>query len=572
MTRRKLRRPARPRRATPPRDAVRLGPAVPPAVQAAAALVAAAAAFLIYLPSLHYGFLTSWDDPTYVVDNPWIRGLTRENVAYVFTHPYFMNYLPLHLVSYMVDYSFWKLNPFGYHLQSILLNSINAGLALWVVWRLLGSFLPAFLAALLFAVHPSHVEAVAWISIRKDLLSTTFLFLTVHFYVRAVGGRALRQGPYLASVVCFTLGMLSKASIAALPLFLLLVDAIPMAGRKATPWKTALWNKAPFAVIGLILVQANRAVQVTAKAAYAQHPLEFLTVKGHGVWNFLALLTGVPEGRPVYDTPQIAMSLWPVVSNLAGLVVLPLFVWIAWRRGWREWALGAGWVFALLLPAILFPLVTYMADRYLYAPSLGFCWCLTAGIVWLGSKAGAGPARAWTVGALTALVFSLFAYRTVEYSRVWSNGEALWTYSLARSRDYRVRNNLAQIRLNQKRYPEAEQLYRLGSGVENFVSYQGIATVCYDTQRYAEAEVAIDRALDIAKRRGGDSSDISEIQFTRGAIAWVQGKNQQAIDAWQEALRVNPRHAMAKQWLDTALAREETAPAAPATTPATKKR
>ncbi|MGH7680872.1 MAG: tetratricopeptide repeat protein, partial [Candidatus Eiseniibacteriota bacterium] len=199
----------------------------------------------------------------------------------------------------------------------------------------------------------------------------------------------------------------------------------------------------------------------------------------------------------------------------------------------------------------------------LYAASLGFCWCVAVGIAWLGARAGAGPARAWTVAALTAAVFSLFAYRTIQYSRVWSSGEALWTYAIARSRDYRVRNNMAQIRLNQNRYEEAERLYRQGSGVENFVSYQGIATVCYDTHRYAEAEEAIDRALDVAKRKGGDYTDISEIEFTKGAIAWVQGKNQLAIDAWQEALRVNPRHAMAKQWLDTALGQTETPPATP---------
>lgn len=554
MTRRKLRRPARGRASKPPRETLRLGPAVPPAVQVAAAIFVAAAAFLIHLPSLHYGFLTSWDDPTYIVDNPWIRGLTRGNVAHVFTHPYFSNFLPLHLVSYMVDYSFWKLDPFGYHLQSVALDALNAGLALWVVWRLFGSFLPAFLAALLFAVHPSHVEAVAWVSIRKDLLSTAFLLLTVHFYVGAVGGRTLKPGSYVASVLCFTLGLLSKVSIVALPLFLLLADAIPMAGRKATPLKTALWNKVPYGVIGLILVQLNRAAQVTAKAAYAHDPVQYLTVKGHAVWKYLALLTGVPEGRPVYDTPQIAASLWPAISNLAGLIVIPLFVWIAWRRGWREWALGAGWVFALILPALLFPLVTYMADRYLYAPSLGFCWCVAVGIVWLGTKAGAGPARAWTVGALTAIVFSLFAYRTVQYSRAWSSGEALWTYALPRSQDYRVRNNMAQVRMGQKRYPEAERLYRQGAGIENFVSYQGIATVCYDTHRYAEAEQAIDRALDVAKRKGGDSSDISEIEYTKGAIAWVQGKNQDAMDAWEEALRVNPRHEQARLWLDTARA------------------
>jgi hypothetical protein len=525
---------------------------VHPAAQVLGAVAVFAAAFLINLPTLRYGFLTSWDDPTYVVDNPWIRGFTRENLLFVFTHPYFANFLPLHMVSYMVDYSFWKLNPFGYHLQSVLLNAVNAVLALWVVRRLLGGFLPALIAALLFAVHPSHVEAVAWISIRKDILSTTFLLLTVHFYLRAIGGRALKPGPYTMSIVCFTLGLLSKMSIVALPLFLLLIDAIPMAQRKATPWKTALVNKIPYGVIGLVLVRLNSLAQVKAQAAYAHDPILYLMVKGHAVWKYLALLTGVPASRPVYDTPQLALTAWPVVSNLAGLLILPLLVWIAWRRGWREWALGAGWVFVLILPAILFPLVTYMADRYLYAPSLGACWCLALGIVWLGARAGAGPLRAGLTAVLTALVFAGFAYRTIEYNRVWSSGEALWSYAITKSRDYRPRNNMAQVRLNQKRYAEAERLYRQAAEIENFVSYQGLATVCYDTHRYAEAEKAIDRALELARRARTDYFDISEIQYTRGAILWVQGRNQEAIGAWEEAVRVNPRHERAREWLNTA--------------------
>jgi len=110
-------------------------------IQLALASVAVfAVAYIIHQPSVRFGFLTSWDDPTYVTDNPWIRGLTAENIKFAFTTPYFANYLPLHLVSYMVDYSLWGLNPFGFHLQSVILAALNAVLAFFVVRRLIGSF------------------------------------------------------------------------------------------------------------------------------------------------------------------------------------------------------------------------------------------------------------------------------------------------------------------------------------------------------------------------------------------------------------------------------------------------
>ncbi len=548
-------------RANPPQpksEPARHGSSVPPAVQLLAYAAVFAAALLVNLSTLRFGFLTSWDDPTYVLDNPWIRGFTRENLVHVFTQPYFANFLPLHLVSYMVDYSIWGLKPFGYHLQSVLLNAVNAVLALWVVRRLFGNFFLAFLAALLFAVHPSHVEAVAWVSIRKDLLSTTFLLLTAHFYLRAMGGRALRQGPYIASIVCFTLGLLSKMSIVALPFFLLLVDAIPQADRHRISWKVALASKIPYGLIGLWLVRLNSAAQVKAQAAYAQEPVSYLMVKGVAVWKYLWLLTGIPAGRPVYDTPQFAPGIWPVVVNLAALLVLPGVIWFAARRS-RPLALGAGWILVMLLPALLFPLVTYMADRYLYAVSLGFCWCLAAGIVWLASRAGDGPLRAGVAIALAAIAFMGFAYRTVEYNRVWATPEALWTYAIARSKDYRVHNNLAQVRMNQKRYAEAERLYDRAVEFENYVSYQGLATLYYDTKRYAQAERAIERALSLATGRT-DGFDLGEIEFTRGAIYWVQGKNQVAIEAWESALRANPRHESARAWLNTALGQQTPSP------------
>jgi hypothetical protein len=559
MPTRQQRRFQRRHRSVKPVSETRPAPGVPPVLQAVAYLAVFAAAILVNLQTLHYGFLTSWDDPTYVVDNPWIRGLSRENLFHVFAHPYFANYLPLHLVSYMVDYSLWGLNPFGYHLQSVLLNGLNAVLALLVTRQLFGNFILAFLAALLFAVHPSHVEAVAWISIRKDLLSTAFLLLTVYFYHRATGPRSLERGTYVASVGFFTLGLLSKVSIVALPLFLLILDWFQPPGRRQIPWRVAIANKIPYGLIGVVLVKINTLVQVKAQAAYAHDPLRYMMVKGHAVWNYLALLTGLPNGRPVYDTPVVTLGLLSVVANLAGLLVLPAVVWIAHRRRWTVLGLGSGWALALLVPAILFPLVTYMADRYLYAPSLGFAWLLAAGIVELSRRAGPAPAQAGIAALLTALPLSLFAYRTIEYNPVWAGSEQLWSYAITRSKDYRVRNNLAQARMNEKRWADAERLYKDASRIENFVSHQGLAAVYYDTHRYTDAQGEIEKALEIAARRGAAYDDRAELEYTLGAIYWVQSQPQKAIEAWEAALRANPRHERAAQWLKTA--RGETLPA-----------
>jgi hypothetical protein len=528
-------------------------------IQLALASVAVfAVAYIIHQPSLRFGFLTSWDDPTYVTDNPWIRGLTAENIKFAFTTPYFANYLPLHLVSYMVDYSLWGLNPFGFHLQSVILAALNAVLAFFVVRRLVGSFALGVVAALLYAVHPSHVEAVAWVSIRKDLLSTVFLLLTLILYDEATLGRKLRVAWYAASVATFLLGLWSKMSIVALPLFMLVLDF--MRDRQGRPfdWKRAIVTKIPYGVLGAWLVIVNNQVQVKSEQPYAHQPLQYLMVKGHAVWMYLGLLTGILEGRPIYDPPSLS------ALDLAGLLILPAIFWLAYRRGFRALALGTAWIFVLLIPALAFPLITYMADRYLYAPSLGFCWIVAAGLVAIASRVKAEPGRTVTLAAITAIPFVFFSARTRQYQEVWRNGEALWTYTTQHSRDFRALNNLAQVRLNQQRYADAERLYGRASKFDNIVSWQGLATTYYNTKRYEQAQQAIDKAIAVMKTKRSSPDEQAELYYTKGAIEWVRGQNAAAQQDWEEAVRIYPQHAQASAWLRTARGQ---APAPPPPTP-----
>jgi len=529
-------------------------------IQLALASVAVfAVAYIIHQPSVRFGFLTSWDDPTYVTDNPWIRGLTAENIKFAFTTPYFANYLPLHLVSYMVDYSLWGLNPFGFHLQSVILAALNAVLAFFVVRRLIGSFALGVVAALLYAVHPSHVEAVAWVSIRKDLLSTVFLFLTLILYDEATPGRKLRVAWYAASVATFLLGLWSKMSIVTLPLFMLVLDF--MRDRQGRPfdWKRAIVTKIPYGVLGAWLVIVNNQVQVKSEQPYAHQPLQYLMVKGHAVWMYLGLLVGVLKGRPIYDPPSLS------ALDLVGLLILPAIFWLAYRRGLRALALGTAWIFVLLIPALAFPLITYMADRYLYAPSLGFCWILAAGLVAIASRVKAEPGRTVTLAAITAIPFVFFTARTRQYQEVWRNGEALWTYTTQHSRDFRALNNLAQVRLNQQRYADAERLYGRASKFDNIVSWQGLATTYYNTKRYDQAQQAIDKAIAVMKTKRSSPDEQAELYYTKGAIEWVRGQNAAAQADWEEAVRIFPQHAQANAWLRTA--RGQAPPPPPPTTP-----
>jgi tetratricopeptide (TPR) repeat protein len=513
------------------------------------ALVFAAAA-AVFWPSVGYAFL-NWDDPVYILQNPWIRALTWENVRGVFTHPYFQNYLPLHLLSYMLDHALWGLKASGYHLTSVLLHAINSVLCVAVVRRMGGSRTVATLAGLFFAVHPCHVEAVAWVSSRKEVLSTTFMLLSLLFYLGARRGSDFRPIPFVSSILFFLLAMLSKVSVVVLPAFLLLVDWMPEPkGARTRPslaWAVA--TKVPYAIAGAALILVNSAAQVTAQAAYAHDPFRYLVVKGQAVWNYAVLLLGF-GGNPDYDLPSVGTNPAVLFFQLAGLIALPLAAYLLLRAKKRLPFLGVSWTFLALLPALLFPLVTYMADRYLYAPSLGFCWALAAGVV--GAKA---TLRTTAAGALAVILVAWFTFRTLQYAPVWRDSEALWTFAMTKSQDYRVFNNLAQVRTEQKRWGEAERLLRQGATAENVTSHQSLGVLYYTLHRYEEALQETDRALEIQSRKRPDAALEAELHFNRGATLWVLGKSEAAAEEWRTALRDNPSHAQAKEWLRIATQR-----------------
>jgi len=519
-----------------------------------AAAAIAAAAILVYLPTLRFQLL-SWDDSQYVTQNPWIRGWSLENLVHIFTRPYFVSYMPLQLVSYVLDYSLWGLNPFGYHLQQILLHAVNSVLAFELVRRLFGRFWLAALSGLFFALHPCHVESVAWVSARKDVLSAAFLIPAILFYLRAREGRSLRMKPYLASVLFFALAVLSKVNVVVVPLFLVLVDlaVLELPRRNGRWWLQVLGSKIPYGVVGLGVSVVNWIVEVKTKAAYARDPVRYLLLKGRTAWDYFAHLTGVPRLNPIYDTPPISVDPLPVAVSLAGLLVLPALVWIGFRRGDRVLALGAGWIFVMLLPAIFFPVPTYLADRYLYLAALGFCWLLAAALLAIGSLVKPKPLGRAVVACSVAAVATFFWAHTARYNRVWTDSESLWSYTIRASRDFRAYNNLGRIRMEQSRWDDAERLFTLGSRQPNVTSWDGLTAVYYKTGRMDEALEANRKAFSMHTLKEENLAELAELNYKRGAIYLAQNRLDEGIAAMTLALRLNPRHAEARRMLDAAL-------------------
>ena len=501
-------------------------------------------AAIVHAQTLSFKFLTTWDDPGYIATNPWIRGLTLENIRFAFTKPYFANYLPLHLVSYMVDYQFWGLNPFGYRLQSLFLVALNASLAFLLVRRLFKSVALGVIAALLYAVHPAQVEAIAWMSIRKDLLSTVFLLLTVILYDEATRDR-FRPGVYAVSVVMFVLGLLSKVSISTLPLFLFVLDLTRPWDGRAFRWKSSIANKIPYLVFAALLVYVNNQAQVKTGSPYTHQPLQYVMVKGEAIWRYLGLLTGLVPGAPMYDPPWLG-GLHPPIDLAGALVPFVILGFAYWRR-LRALTLGAAWLFILLIPALAFPLMTYMADRYLYAPSLGFCWILAAGILWLAGRVRSDGGRRAAAVVLTVIPFTIFTVRTVRYEALWGNPEALWRYTIKHSKDVRAQSSLAQALLMKRQYAEAEQIYQSLLGYKSPDVYVGLATIYVSTGRFDEAQEAADNA--ILHWAGKRDNEKAGLLCFRALVELARGDKDAAIRDWQAAARLDPKNDESREHL-----------------------
>lgn len=391
----------------------------------AAGLWLAVISVFVFLRSVSYEAL-SWDDRMYIDENPWLLNLSLENVVGVFRHPFFANYHPVTMLSYMVDFQWFGYQPAGYRAENILLHAAVA-VAGYALLRVMGGSTPvAFFAMTFFAVHPLRVESVVWISERKDVLCGLFYTLSLLCWVP--GGRGEKRDALLgaASVAFAVLAMLSKAMAISLPLVMLLHEYLL---REAGARKRLV---VPFVLLGCAaaVAIANRAAQETA--VLVDFPL----------WERLKVAAWAPV-HYVYTTlwPARLSPFYPIESRpsrhlpwaLLGFAVTAALLAGAWR--WRRTAPPVA--FAILAGGVAMAPVSglvafgsaYAADRYTYIPTL----LVLAGLApWLGRQLEGRAPRVRAGSAIAAAIacacLLAVCWRQVP---VWSSTESLWKHVLS---------------------------------------------------------------------------------------------------------------------------------------------
>jgi tetratricopeptide (TPR) repeat protein len=384
-------------------------------------LLCIVATAVLYAGDLHLGFFRI-DDPQYVVTNPWIQGITLKNLAQTLSNPYYLNYSPLHLLSYTLDHAVAGLNAYAFHLSSNLWAGVVAGFVYLVALALTQRRPVAVVAALLFIVHPTHVEAVAWISNRKDLVAAAFVLPCFMAYLKYRQRGAITW--YLVSLLLFLFALLGKLSVAAFPAVLLVVDL----AIEKRPITRSVIDKIPFVVLAAILATAVHYAQPSTglQPDPSVHAKAFL----QSLW----LLTGLGHYVIYRVPPESGHGFATLVglTILVGLFVLPWFL----RKRYPVATVLIYWILFTYLSTQVLPFSYPVTDRYLFLPSVGAVIL----IAWLCIKAMGefGKWRAAAAATLVMVVSLVWLAKTVGYLSEWRDPRSVWFAATQKSDDFHV--------------------------------------------------------------------------------------------------------------------------------------
>ncbi len=417
----------------------------------------------VYSPALRNDFVF-WDDGVYVFDNEHIRSFTIDFFKWAFSGFYASNWHPLTWISHGLDYALWGMNPFGHHLTSILLHAINTFLVVILTMNLVeigkrksdtaiaplfedsrAAFIIGGVTGILFGLHPVHVESVAWVSERKDLLCAVFFLLSINAYVKdsqvshetaARMHRALLSRQYLFSLAFFALALLSKPMAVSLPVVLLILDWYPLRKiRSPKSFGFALLEKLPFIALSAFSSVMTMHAQQGAMHLMTQVPLPGrVVVAAKAVMMYLWNMVLPLQLLPYYPYPRQIYVLYPVyVWSMLFVVGITLLCVVARKQ--KIWLSVWSYYLVTLLPVLGIIQVgsQAMADRYTYLPSFGPF--LAIGVVstfflekiFVVNKRWGRIVKGFSVSLGLVIAVSL-SYLTIKQIGVWQNGIALWNF------------------------------------------------------------------------------------------------------------------------------------------------
>lgn len=511
-----------------------------------AALLLVLVTLAVYLPVTRHDFVC-YDDDSYIVANRIVQnGLTPAGIGWAFTTGYMSNWHPVTWISHMTDCEFFGLNAGGHHLVSAAFHSANTVLLFFLLLRLTKKNGPAALVAALFAWHPLHVESVAWIAERKDVLSTFFALLTLVCYTRFAHEKSRRD--YWLALFLFALGLMAKPMLVTLPFVLLLLDYWPLGRFSISNFqfpilRKLVLEKIPFFLLAVASCLITFLVQRKAESSLEEVPLAFRWENASSAAVGYLLKLFWPAGLAViYPLAPISGA------NFAlAVVVLLLISAAAWRgRSHCPYVLmGWAWFLGTLVPVIGLVQVgsAAMADRYTYIPSIGLFIATVFGLHAL-SERFRWPGRVFP--ALATIVCGLCLGLTERQISYWSNSETLFRHALAVTKNNDIaHDNLGVALESQGRYQEALAEYREAVRL-NPGHYQLNFVIGNMLEKTGRPEAALAAYRQCLLRNPG----VPALHEAAGHALAALGSTEAALKEFAEAERLDAHYALPR--IDTA--------------------
>ncbi|MBU0755353.1 MAG: tetratricopeptide repeat protein [Planctomycetes bacterium] len=495
-----------------------------------------------YFPALQAGFI--WDDDRYITENPMLvadHGLQR----IWFSTDHRSQYFPLTYTVFYLEHKLWGFDPLGYHLVNIVLHTVNA-LLLFLVIRRLG-FAGAWLASAIFALHPVHVESVAWITELKNLLMTFSGLLSLWAWIiwtdRSQKGE--HAGPfYLLSLFLYLSALFSKTTACTLPAALVLVLWL-----KKIPLEIRHWLQiAPYVLFGLVMgcltLWWEQVHQGLHPMAGDLNLIDRVLIAGRAIWFYLGKLILPTNLTFSYPRWEVASTEF---SSYFGLIAFLVAAWVLWL--WRE-KIGrepiAAFVFfaATLSPMLglisLFTFFwTFAADHYQYMASIGPIALAAAGVCYfINQKEGRFRSAGKAIAILLLLLLGTLTFRQ---TKIYENEETLWNDTLNKNpSSWLAHVNLGASIGSQGRDEEAMAHYRAALDIypDSEHAHFNMGNVYLERGQLNKAIEHYRRALEI-------KPDYAEVLHNLGLAFSRQGRYDQAIEMYQQTLRLEPDYLLA---------------------------
>jgi len=526
----------------------------------------ALAAFVAFEPILHNGFIT-FDDDIYVYNCPDVAtGLTTQNVIRAFMNVHANNYHPITTLSHILDCQFYKLKPAGHHLTNLVFHIANTMLLFLFLSMATEKVWPAAFVAALFALHPMHVESVAWASERKDVLSTFFGLLTMLAYWRYTERTSIRR--YFLTLALFALGLFSKPMLVTLPFVLLLLDYWPLKRFEKIKFGRLVFEKIPFFILSAITCLLTFAVQLQMGLVKTLNSYQFQWRINNAIVSYAIYIKKMfwPTNLAIFYPHHYGnIASWQLAGSFFVLLVITMLaLWQIRRRPYI--IVGWLWFLGTLVPVIGILQVGLQAyaDRYTYIPYIGLFISITWGIVDLTAKL---KHKKQILSVCAGLLLFAFGIKTYIQTLYWNNNLLLYSHAVSVVKDnWWAYSFLGKAWAACGKYDKAIEQYKIATKLdpENATVWYEMAKLYLEKGDVNEATIMYQKLLpplpeDLNSLRGADTlrnePPIIRALYVNANINYAgilaqQGDCHNAERRFKEALRMAPNAKGAQEGLE----------------------